>query len=366
MNLTTSRESLLKPLQAVIGVVERRQTMPILANVLLVAKNNLLLVTATDLEVELVAESPLETIKTEGEITVPARKLLDICRALPDEAKVNLRLDGDRMIIKSGRSRFVLSTLAAADFPIVDDIAATREFRILQSEARRLLEKTQFSMAQQDVRYYLNGLLLETSAGLVRAVATDGHRLALCDVEVEQDLGPLQQVILPRKGVLELQRLLGDDEDIELSIGANHLRAQVGSNRFTSKLIDGRFPDYDRVIPKPEANTLRTGREYLRSALQRAAILSNEKYRGVRLDLGVKSLKIKANNPDQEEAEDEIEVAYEGDLMEIGFNVNYLLDALAAVDSDEVEVGFVDSNSSCLIHAPGVKDAKFVVMPMRL
>ncbi|MFW2403448.1 MAG: DNA polymerase III subunit beta [Gammaproteobacteria bacterium] len=366
MNLTTSRESLLRPLQAVIGVVERRQTMPVLANILLVVRKGELSVTATDLEVELVAHSSVDEVKSEGEITVPARKLLDICRALPDEATVNLRLEGDRMIVKSGRSRFVLSTLAAADFPVIENIDANREIRLAQVDVRKLLEKTHFSMAQQDVRYYLNGLLLETGGGIVRAVATDGHRLALCEVTLEDDNGPAQQVIIPRKGVLELQRLLGDEEEVQLTIGPNHIRATVGNIRFTSKLIDGRFPDYDRVIPKPEGNTLRAQKNYLRSALQRAAILSNEKYRGIRLDLSPKSLKIQANNPDQEEAQDEIEVQYEGDLLEIGFNVNYLLDALAAVDADEVELGFVDANSSCVIHGPGTEDAKFVVMPMRL
>jgi DNA polymerase-3 subunit beta len=366
MNLTTSRESLLRPIQAVIGVVERRQTMPILANILLIARDGQLAVTATDLEVELVAHSAVDAIKTEGEITVPARKLLDICRALPDEATVNLRLEGDRMIVKSGRSRFVLSTLPAADFPVIENIDASREIRLAQVDVRRLLEKTHFSMAQQDVRYYLNGLLLETGGGTVRAVATDGHRLALCEVNLEGDAGGAQQVIIPRKGVLELQRLLGDEEEVQLSIGPNHIRANVGDIRFTSKLIDGRFPDYDRVIPKPDGNTLRAEKNYLRSALQRAAILSNEKYRGIRLDLAPKSLKIQANNPDQEEAKDEIEVEYEGENLEIGFNVNYLLDALGAVDSDEVELGFVDANSSCVIHGPGVEDAKFVVMPMRL
>ena len=366
MNLITSRESLLRPLQSVIGVVERRQTMPILANVLLVTRDGQLSVTATDLEVELVARAGVDEIKAEGDITVPARKLLDICRALPDESTVELRLEGDRMIVKSGRSRFVLATLAAAEFPVIDDIEATREIRLAQNDARRLLEKTHFSMAQQDVRYYLNGLLLETGSGIVRAVATDGHRLALCEIGLEEDGGSPQQVIIPRKGVLELQRLLGDDDDIELAIGPNHIRANIGDIRFTSKLIDGRFPDYDRVIPKPEGNRLRAGRDYLRSALQRAAILSNEKYRGIRLDLAPKSLKIQANNPDQEEAKDEIEVEYDGDDMEIGFNVNYLLDALGAVDADEVELGFVDANSSCVINGPGVEDSKFVVMPMRL
>ncbi len=366
MNLTTSRESLLRPLQAVIGVVERRQTMPILANILLVVRDSQLSVTATDLEVELVAHSSVDEVKSEGEITVPARKLLDICRALPDEATVNLKLEGDRMIVKSGRSRFVLSTLAAADFPVIEDIDASREIRLAQIDVRRLLEKTHFSMAQQDVRYYLNGLLLETGGGVVRAVATDGHRLALCEVNLEDDNGATQQVIVPRKGVLELQRLLGDENEVQLTIGPNHIRATVGDIRFTSKLIDGRFPDYDRVIPKPEGNTLRAEKNYLRSALQRAAILSNEKYRGIRLDLRPKSLKIQANNPDQEEAQDEIEVEYEGEELEIGFNVNYLLDALAAVDADEVELGFVDANSSCVIRGPGIEDAKFVVMPMRL
>ena len=366
MNLTTSRESLLRPLQAVIGVVERRQTMPILANVLMVVKDDVLSITATDLEVELVAASSLDEVKVPGEITVPARKLLDICRALPDECTVHLQMDGDRLVVKSGRSRFVLSTLAAADFPIIEDIDATREISLAQTDARRLIDKTHFSMAQQDVRYYLNGLLLETGGGFVRAVATDGHRLAVAEVTVEGQSDAVQQVIIPRKGVLELQRLLGGGETIDVAIGTNHVRASVGDIRFTSKLIDGRFPDYDRVIPKPEGNTLTASRESLRNALQRAAILSNEKYRGVRLELSSKCLRIQANNPDHEEAQDELEVDYAGDEMEIGFNVNYLLDALAAVDTDDVEVGFVDSNSSCVIHSPGNDSAKFVVMPMRL
>ena len=270
------------------------------------------------------------------------------------------------MVIKSGRSRFVLSTLPANDFPVIDDIDANREILIGQANFHRLLEKTHFSMAQQDVRYYLNGLLFETGGGYVRAVATDGHRLALCEISVDDQPNAMQQVIIPRKGVLELQKLLGDDDEVQLAIGTNHIRAVIGKIRFTSTLIDGRFPDYDRVIPKPEGNLLVTRRDYLRSALQRAAILSNEKYRGVRLELSPGSLRIQANNPDQEEAQDELEVDYNGSSMEIGFNVNYLLDALAAVETDEVEVGFVDANSSCVIKCPGEVDYKFVVMPMRL
>ena len=366
MKFTAVRESLLKPLQAVMGVVERRQTMPVLANVLLVAQEGQLTITATDLEVELVAATEVDTIDVPGEITVPGRKLLDICRALPEQAVINTALEGDRLVIKSGRSRFVLSTLPAAEFPIIDDIAADYEVELEQSAFGRLLEKTHFSMAQQDVRYYLNGLLIETGSTGIRAVATDGHRLALCDLAIDAPDTGHHQVIIPRKGVLELQRLLGDKGTVKISLGSNHARAELDNIRFTSKLIDGRFPDYDKVIPQPEGNVLAASREALRHGLQRAAILSNEKYRGVHLELRRQSLKIQANNPDQEEAEDEVEVDYGGEDMEIGFNVNYLLDALGAVDGDYIEFGVVDPNSSCLIHQPDDQSCKFVVMPMRL
>jgi DNA polymerase III beta subunit len=206
----------------------------------------------------------------------------------------------------------------------------------------------------------------ETGHGIVRTVATDGHRLALCEVAVEEQSGAPLQVIIPRKGVLELHRLLGEEGDVELSIGSNHIRATVGDIRFTSKLIDGRFPDYDRVIPTPDGNVLKASREYLRGALQRAAILSNEKYRGIRLGIAKDCLQLQANNPEQEEAQDELEVEYDGEDLEIGFNVNYLLDALAAVEAEEVKVGFVDTNSSCIIQGPDSEQARFVVMPMRL
>jgi DNA polymerase-3 subunit beta len=366
MKFSTSRSTLLKPVQAVIGVVERRQTMPILANLLLVAKGNELAVTATDLEVELVAKVGIEKINTPGEITVPGRKLLDICRSLPDDASILLETDGERLILKSGRSRFVLGTLPAADFPVVDDVQAVHTLSLGQPELRVLLEKTQFAMAQQDVRYYLNGLLLETGKKAIRAVATDGHRLAICELAVADQKGGTHQVIIPRKGVQELQRLLSDEGELALTTGSNHIRATIGDIRFTSKLIDGRFPDYEKVIPKPQANVLRADRTVLRAALQRAAILSNEKYRGVRLELAAGMLRIQANNPDQEEARDEIEVEYSGEPLEIGFNVNYLLDALAAVDSEQVQLGFVDASSSCLISAPDAKGPRYVVMPMRL
>ncbi|MCZ6561050.1 MAG: DNA polymerase III subunit beta [Gammaproteobacteria bacterium] len=365
MKLSVQREKILAPLQAVIGVVEKRQTMPILTNVMLVAKDGQLSITATDLEVELVASTEMD-VEQEGEITVPGRKLLDIFRALPAEAKVSLTLDGDRLRIRSGRSRFTLSTLPAAEFPVVEDIDAQATFTVSQKDANRLLEKTQFSMAQQDVRYYLNGILLEVAGKTLRAVATDGHRLALCEVKLKKASKGEHQVIVPRKGVLELHRLLGGEGDITLAIGSNHVRAQVGSIRFTSKLIDGRFPDYARVIPTAESSPMTGDREELKQALNRAAILSNEKYRGIRMEVKGNTIRILAHNPEQEEAEEEVQVKYAGADLEIGFNVNYLLDALAAVEGDQVEVGLIDSNSSCLITEPGSKSCKYVVMPMRL
>lgn len=370
MKLSAARDVLLKPLQAVIGVVERRQTMPILSNVLLVAKNGQLSVTATDLEVELVAEAEVE-VETGGEITVSGRKFLDICRALPDGAAVNVAVSGDKLSVRSGRSKFSLATLPAAEFPSVEDIKATQTISVPQDVLARLIEKTHFSMAQQDVRYYLNGLLLETGGKHLRAVATDGHRLALCQAELEDAKLEEQQLIVPRKGVLELQRLLGGDSALDVELGSNHVRIQLDGIRFTSKLIDGRFPEYDRVIPQESSNQLSADREILRGALQRTAILSNEKYRGIRLIIRDNSVVLQAHNPEQEEAEEELEVAYSGDDIEIGFNVNYLLDAIGAVEGEQVNLSVVDSNSSCLIRQPDgdggtSSDSKFVVMPMRL
>jgi DNA polymerase-3 subunit beta len=365
MKLSADRETILQPLQAVIGVVERRQTMPILANVLLSARSGRLSVTATDLEVELVASAEV-TVQQPGDITIPGRKFLDICRALPEKATLTISLDGEKVTVRAGRSRFTLSSLPAAEFPTVEEIHAQQALSIAQAELRRLLDQTHFSMAQQDVRYYLNGMLLETEGNTLRAVATDGHRLALCELTLEAKAKAVQQVIVPRKGVLELQRILGSEGTVELSIGTNHVRAQIGDIRFTSKLIDGRFPEYSRVIPASPAHILKADREVFRHALQRTAILSNEKYRGIRLSVKTNAITLQAHNPEQEEAEEEIEVSYNGDELDVGFNVNYLLDALAAVEGTDVELGLTDANSSCLIRAPGVATCKYVVMPMRL
>lgn len=365
MKLSAPREAFLDPLQAVIGVVERRQTMPVLANVLIIARSGSVSFTATDLEVELVANADIEADQ-DGEITVPGRKLLDICRALKDNSAVQLSVSGDKATVRSGRSRFTLATLPASEFPTVENIKARFDFGLSQSSMKRLLEKTHFAMAHQDVRYYLNGLLLEIASGKLRAVATDGHRLALCDVGVATNEDGTQQVIVPRKGVLELQRLLKEDGDLKLSLGTNHVRAELDSIRFTSKLIDGRFPDYERVIPVQKGEYICAERGDFKQSLYRAAILSNEKYRGIRLDIGEDALRIQAHNPEQEEAEEEIEVQYAGEQMEVGFNVNYLLDALGALDGESVNVQISDPSSSCLIWDSGTEGCQYVVMPMRL
>ena len=365
MKFSGERQALLAPLQAVIGVVERRQAMPILGNVLVSGRDGHVALTATDLEVELVAKAEV-TVQQPGEITLPARKLLDILRALPDAATVSITVEGERAVVKSGKSRFVLATLPAADFPLVEDIRPQHAAAIAQSALKRLLDKTHFSMAQQDVRYYLNGMLLEIAGEMLRTVATDGHRLAYCEFGLNAAGGSVQQVIVPRKGVLELQRLLGSEGVVELTIGSNHIRVQVGDIRFTSKLIDGRFPEYSRVIPVAPPKQVKADRDSLRAALQRAAILSNEKYRGIRLSVKTNTLVLQAHNPEQEEAEEELEVIYAGDEVEIGFNVTYLLEALAAVDGNEVELGLTDGNSSCLMTSSETPSARYVVMPMRL
>ncbi len=366
MKLKLSREALLRPLQAVIGVVERRQTMPILSNILLSADAETVQLTATDLEVELVARVDAGTGEP-GEITLPGRKLLDIVRALPEEAEVSLSVEDNKAQVRAGRSRFALATMPAAEFPNVEGGESLVEFSIAQRDLRHLIEQTQFAMAQQDVRYYLNGLLLEFRDGVLRGVATDGHRLSRCDVSAQLSPGEVRQVIVPRKGVLELYRLLEEsDETVSVSISSNHIRVGVDELKFTSKLVDGRFPDYERVIPRGGNNILQVDRQMLRQALGRTAILSNEKYRGVRLEMDNNRLGLQAQNPEQERAEEDVEVEYQGERLEIGFNVSYLLDPLAALESDSIELILIDGNSSCVIRAPGDESTEHVVMPMRL
>ncbi len=366
MKISVPRDLLLKPLQQTVGAIERRQTLPVLAHFLLSARNGKLSITATDLEIELFAWMDVD-VEQDGDITVPARKLVDICRSLPDGANIELDSSGDKVFLKSAKSRFTLSTLPVSEFPTLDDIGVSQHFEVQQSQLKKIIDKTSFSMAQQDVRYYLNGLLFEVTSELLRCVATDGHRLSMSTVQCATGIDDIAQVIVPRKGVMELSRLLeSTDQTAEFQLSANHIRVSLPEVRFTSKLIDGKFPDYDRVLPDGNDKTMIADRELLHQSLSRAAILSNEKYKGVRLILAKDTLSIKTHNPDHEEAEDELPVEFANEDMEVGFNVVYLLDILNILEGAKVKIRLKDSNSSCLATEIDSDACKYVVMPMRL
>jgi DNA polymerase-3 subunit beta len=366
MKFSVNRELLLKPLQQVAGVVERRQTLPVLSNLLLQVVGKRLSMTGTDLEVELVGRLEVVAPK-DGEITVPARKLVDICREIPESADIEFSLNENRLEIRSGRFRSTLSTLPAVDFPSVDQSNPEMTAGLDSKSLKKLLDQTSFAMAQQDVRYFLNGMLLELGNNQIRAVATDGHRLAMSDLEQEGIDGLATQVIVPRKGVIEIQRLLQEVEDqVVVAIGGNHLCVTSAMFTLTTKLVDGKFPDYDRVIPKDGDKVVLADKQELRQALSRTAILSNEKFRGIRVSISAGQLQLSANNPEQEEAEETVSVDYQGDSLEVGFNVSYLQDVLGVIGSDRVRMTLHDANSSAVLEDPSREDAIYVVMPMKL
>lgn len=365
MRFSLQREVFLKPLAQVVNVVERRQTLPVLANLLVQVQDGLLSLTGTDLEVEMVGRITVEDAE-DGEITIPARKLFDIVRALPDGSKVSVSQSGEKVTVQAGRSRFSLASLPAQDFPSIDSFEASERIHVGEAALKELIERTAFAMAQQDVRYYLNGLLFDLREGALRCVATDGHRLALCEAPLE-GVRQQRQIIVPRKGVSELQRLLeGGDRELDLEVGRSHIRITRDDVTFTSKLIDGKFPDYEAVIPIGADREVRIDREVLRAALQRTAILSNEKYRGVRIEVSPGQLKISAHNPEQEEAQEEVEADTKVEELSIGFNVNYLLDALTALREEQVMLQLRDANSSALVREAGSDKCRHVVMPLRL
>ncbi|TDJ28011.1 MAG: DNA polymerase III subunit beta [Gammaproteobacteria bacterium] len=367
MKFNIKRELLLPPLGQVIGAVERRQTLPILANVLLKSVGGVLTLTSTDLEIEMVATVESVSPPDDFQTTLPARKLFDICKALSESSDIEFDIEENKVILKSGRSRFTLASLPASDFPGLDEIDAQQSFTIPQNKFKALLEKTSFAMAQQDVRYYLNGILMEISRGSIKLVATDGHRLALSEYKEDVTLTDEKQVIVPRKGVIELSRLLdSSDAPAKVIFSQNHIRIEASNIVFTSKLIDGKFPDYNRVIPVDGNKILSVNREVLKKAMNRIAILSNEKYRGIRLALTKGNLSIQANNPDQEEAEEELAVDYDEAEMEIGFNVTYLIDVLNVLQCEKVHIKLKDANSSCIISDSEDLSSLYVVMPMRL
>ncbi|WP_316367338.1 DNA polymerase III subunit beta [Candidatus Thiodiazotropha sp. CDECU1] len=366
MKINTDRETLLEPLQKIAGVVERRQTLPILANILVNAGNGLIQLTATDLEVELKTEAKVEC-DGEADFTLPARKLLDICKALPESAPITLNVTEDKVRLQSGRSRFSLSLLPARDYPVIEPTPSNNVMSINENTLNRLIEKTQFAMAQQDVRYYLNGMLFEISKGDIRTVATDGHRLAMSQIKKSAPEEINQQIILPRKAVIELGRLLSNsDDEIKIEMSNSYIRVLLEKAVFTSKLIDGRFPEYQRVMPTGSDKEVEADKTSLRQSLTRASILSNEKYRGIRFELKENLLQLQAHNPEQEESEEELEVKYSGDELKIGFNVGYLLDAINAIAEDSIIIELKDTNSSALIYGKDNDESRYVVMPMRI
>ncbi|MCX8016958.1 MAG: DNA polymerase III subunit beta [Rhodocyclaceae bacterium] len=360
------RDQFLAPLQAVSGIVEKRHTLPILSNVLIEKNGERLTLLATDIEMQIRTSTP-SVGSEQVAITVAARKLQDILRSLPENTEVSLNLDERRLQLKAGKSRFNLQTLPAEDFPrMAEATGQTTALKLTQKQFKRLLGLVQYAMAQQDIRYYLNGMLLVVKQDELRLVATDGHRLAFASEEIGGQNERLE-VILPRKTVLELSRQLADnDEALEIALTPTQARFTFGNIEFVSKLIDGKFPDYERVIPQHQNKILRLDRAGLQHSLQRAAILTNEKFRGVRLVLAPGSLKILSTNAENEEAQEEIEVEYAGDELDVGFNVNYLLDVLNNISADGIEIRLADSNSSALMMLPDNDRFKYVVMPMRI
>lgn len=360
------RDQILAPLQSVCGIVEKRHTLPILSNVLIEKHGERLTLLATDIEIQITTGTAAVGVE-KAALTVAARKLQDILRSLPESAEVSLNLDDKRLQLKAGKSRFNLQTLPAEDFPrmaVGDGQAAS--IKLTQKQFKRLLALVQYSMAQQDIRYYLNGLLLVVNGPEMRVVATDGHRLAFASEALPDSL-PRTEVILPRKTVLELSRQLADnDEALEIVLAGNQAQFRFGDIELVSKLIDGKFPDYERVIPQHHTKVLSLQRDQLLHCLQRAAILTNEKFRGVRLVLAEGTLKILSTNAEQEEAQEEIEVDYQGEGLDVGFNVTYLLDVLNNITNDTIQCLLADASSSALFMLPDNERFKYVVMPMRI
>ena len=382
MRLKIAKESLLNVLSHVVGAVERRHTLNILSNVKIQVTNELLTITGSDLEVELVASMPLTegACLQVGETTIPARKLVDICKSLPTAALIDFQITEDqRCILKSGNSRFVLGTLPAEDYPLLaTENAQGTEVSVTQRELKRLFEKTAFAMAVQDVRFYLTGTLLEIDQTQLRAVTTDGHRLALCETAATSTATQAVQAIVPRKAVGELQRLLSvEDEQLSLLIGRELLNVTITianrdkeqgdiTVRFTTKLIDGKFPDYRRVIPRGGDKIVMIAHDVFKQSLQRVAILSNEKLRGVFLNFNADSLQLRANNPEQDEAVEDLAIQYADASLEMSFNAQYLIEVLSVLDGDDVSITMTEANQSVLVQDPTQQDQTYVVMPMRV
>ena len=362
-----SRDALLKPLQSVTGIVERRHTLPILSNVLIDTSDQRLNLVATDLEIQVSTIAQCDSVSEKQSVTVSARKLLEILRALPEDSELTLDVQNARLALKAGRSRFSLQTLPAEDFPrLAETEASSTIIRLKQKALKSLLLLVQYAMAQQDIRYYLNGLLIVFEKSQLSVVATDGHRLAFASMPVDHS-SEKQEVILPRKAVLELVRLLEDtEEEVEINVSANQVKIAFSGIVVLSKVVDGKFPDYARVIPTGYVKNIVIDRLLLLQSLQRASILSNEKFRGVRWVLTENALRISCTNTDHEEAQEEIELSYNAEPLDVGFNVNYLLDVLNNVSAQSIVCAFGDASSSVLITVADNPSFKYVIMPMRI
>lgn len=370
MKFTVARDILVELLANVVGAVEKKHTSKILENVLLNVSDGKLRLVATDLEIELSSSIEIQ-VDTEGAVTAPARKLLDITKALPADSFITIELDQEtaRLLIKGGRSRFELATLPAEDFPELDEIPLTSNLVLKESEFKRLLDKTSFCMANQDVRYYLNGLLMDIVDGQINTVSTDGHRLALCELNDESIKVPERaSIIVPRKGALELSRLLEASSDVPVTIqlSNNHIRVEKDNIRFTSKLIDGKYPDYQAAVPSSTTITIQLDRLVFRDTLARVAILSNEKFRGIRLRLSDGMMTLMSNNPEQESAEEEMDINYSGEVFEIGFNVSYVLEAVNHIEGEMIDFNFTSSAASALLSSGDDVGVRYIVMPVRL
>ena len=365
--LKATQEHILNALQSVAGIVERRHTLPILANVMIRKTGSDLQLTTSDLEIQIRTEASLGGDSGTFSTTVGARKLMDILRSMPADQTVSLESNQNKLLLKSGKSRFTLQTLPAEDFPLVQESSSFGPvFSIPQKTLKTLLHQVSFAMAVHDIRYYLNGILFVAEGKQLSLVATDGHRLAFTSAILEVEV-PKQEVILPRKTVLELLRLLSEkDGDIEMQFASNQARFKFDGKEFVTKLVEGKFPDYNRVIPKSHKNTITLGRTALLTTLQRTAILTTDKFKGVRINLEPGLLRVASSNAEQEEAVDEIEIDYAGDNIEIGFNVTYLIDVLVNMTDDMVRMDLADSNSSVLVTIPDNTYFKYVVMPMRI
>lgn len=365
--LKATQEKLLSVLQSVAGIVEKRHTLPILANVLLRKTGPNVQFTTSDLEIQIRTTAELEGDAGSFTTTVGARKLIDILRTMPSDQTVSIESSQNKLLLKGGKSRFTLQTLPAEDFPLVQEAPSFGPvFSVPQKTLKDLLNQVSFAMAVHDIRYYLNGILFVAEGKQLSLVATDGHRLAFASAMLDVEV-PRQEVILPRKTVLELQRLLSESTgEIQMQFANNQAKFAFGGMEFVTKLVEGKFPDYNRVIPKNHKNSVTLGRAPLLQSLQRTAILTSEKFKGVRLNIEPGTLRVASNNAEQEEAIDELDIDYGGDAIEIGFNVTYLIDALANMDQDMVKIELADSNSSALLTIPENASFKYVVMPMRI